>query len=325
MNIHQFLKFEPILKEKIWGGEKLTTLLHKKSALKNIGESWEVSGVKEAVSVVINRDLAGISLNDLIKHFKDEFVGGKVYKQFGDNFPLLIKFLDAKSALSVQLHPNNDLAKKRHNSFGKNEMWYVVQADAHANVIIGFKEKSNEKEFLDYINKKKLLELLNTEIIKKGDSYFIPAGTIHAIGAGALIAEIQQTSDITYRIYDWERPNLDGTYRELHTEAAKNALDYVAKDSFKAVYSENVNSTSEIISCSYFTTSILPLNGKVEINHQEKDSFVIYMCVSGNVTFQYEDQTENLQLGETLLVPACLKKFNITTEENSKLLEVYIK
>lgn len=325
MSIYQFLKFEPILKEKIWGGEKMTSLLNKKSNLKNIGESWEISGVKEAVSVVTNKGLKGFSLNDLIQRYKDEFVGGKVYKQFGDSFPLLIKFLDAKTALSVQLHPNNDLAKKRHNSFGKNEMWYVVQADAFANIIIGLKENSNEKEFLHHTNNKTLLQLLNTKEIKKGDSYFVPAGTIHAIGAGALIAEIQQTSDITYRVYDWERPNSDSTLRELHTQAAKEAIDYIAKDSYKADYIEKENNTSEIISCSYFTTSILPLNGKVEINHQEKDSFFIYMCVLGNVTFQYEDQTENLQLGETLLVPACMRKFKIIAKEKSKLLEVYIK
>tara|TARA_B110000091_G_scaffold115952_1_gene125104 strand:- start:1663 stop:2640 length:978 start_codon:yes stop_codon:yes gene_type:complete len=325
MSIYQFLKFEPILKEKIWGGEKLTFLLRKKSALKNIGESWEISGVKEAISVVANNKLKGSLLNELIVKYKSTLLGNKVFKQFGNDFPLLIKFLDAKKALSIQVHPNDDLAKKRHHSYGKNEMWYVLQADKEANLIIGFKKSSTVKEFVSHLENNTLLSSLNTEEIKEGDAYYIPTGTIHAIGAGTLIAEIQQTSDITYRIYDWERQNLDGTFRDLHTEAAKKAIDYVAKDSYKAVYLEKANSTSEIISCPYFTTSILPLNGEVEINHQEKDSFVIYICVSGNVTFQYENEVETLHLGETLLVPACVKEFKIIAEEKSKLLEVYIK
>ena len=325
MSIYQFLKFEPILKTKIWGGEKLISLLHKKSVLKNIGESWEISGVKEAISSVANKELKGILLNELIIKYKNNLLGDKVYKQFGNDFPLLIKFIDAKKALSIQVHPNNDLAKKRHNTFGKNEMWYVLQADKEANLIIGYKKNSSVKEFNTHLEENTLLSSLNTEEIKNGDAYYIPTGTIHAIGAGTLLAEIQQTSDITYRIYDWERKNSDGTFRELHAEAAKDAIDYLAKDSYKAVYSEKENSTSEIISSPYFTTSILPLQGKVEINHQQKDSFVIYMCVGGNVTFQYEDQIEELQLGETLLVPACLKEFNIIAKEKSKLLEVYIK
>jgi mannose-6-phosphate isomerase len=325
MSIQQLLKFEPILKEKVLGGEKLTTLLDKKSYLKNIGESWEISNVKENVSIVSNKKLKGKLLNELIKEHKNNLLGDKVYKQFGNNFPLLIKFLDAKKALSIQLHPNNELAKKRHNSFGKNEMWYVVQADEHANLIIGFKENSNAKEYLSHLEDKTLLSLLNTEGIKKGDSFFIPTGTIHAIGAGTLIAEIQQTSDITYRIYDWERPNLDGTFRELHTEDAIEAIDYATKESYKATYSEKENTSSEIISCQYFTTNILPLKGKVEVNHQEKDSFIIYMYVSGAVVFQYENQIEKLQMGETLLVPACIKKIHIIADEKSELLEVYIK
>ena len=325
MSIYQFLKFEPILKTKIWGGEKLISLLHKKSVLKNIGESWEISGVKEAISSVANKELKGTLLNELIIKYKNNLLGDKVYKQFGNDFPLLIKFIDAKKSLSIQVHPNNDLAKKRHNTFGKNEMWYVLQADKEANLIIGYKKNSSVKEFNTHLEENTLLSSLNTEEIKNGDAYYIPTGTIHAIGAGTLLAEIQQTSDITYRIYDWERKNSDGTFRELHTEAAKDAIDYLAKDSYKAVYSEKENSTSEIISSPYFTTNILPLQGKVEINHQQKDSFVIYMCVGGNVTFQYEDQIEELQLGETLLVPACLKEFNIIAKEKSKLLEVYIK
>lgn len=323
--MYQFLKFEPILKNKIWGGEKLTSLLGKKSALKNIGESWEISGVKEAISIVVNKELKGIPLDELIIKYKNNLLGDKVYEQFGNDFPLLIKFIDAKEALSIQVHPNNDLAKKRHQSFGKNEMWYVLQAEKNANLVIGYKKDSSVEEFDFHLKNKTLLSILNTESIKEGDAYYIPTGTIHAIGAGVLLAEIQQTSDITYRIYDWERKNAEGTFRELHTEAAKDAIDYHAKDVYKAAYSEEENSPSEIISNPYFTTSIVPLVGTLEINHQEKDSFVVYMCVAGGVTFQYEEQKESLQIGETLLVPATMKKFKIVAKEKSKLLEVYIK
>jgi mannose-6-phosphate isomerase len=325
MSIHQLLKFEPILKEKIWGGEKLISLLNKKSNLKSIGESWEISDIKENVSVVSNSNLKGTFLKELINEHKSNLVGEKVYRQFGENFPLLIKFIDAKKALSIQLHPNDDLAKKRHGTFGKTEMWYVMQADKFANLIVGFKNNSNTEEYLYHLENKTLLSLLNIEEIKKGDSYFIPTGTIHAIGAGVLIAEIQQTSDITYRIYDWDRPNSDGTFRDLHTQEAINAIDYNAKKSYKATYVGQENNTSEIISCKYFTTNILPLKGKLEVNHQEKDSFVVYMCVAGIVEFQYENQTEKLQMGETILVPACIKKIQITADEKAELLEVYIK
>ena len=263
MKINQLIKFEPILKDKIWGGEKLASLLNKQSKRKDIGESWEISDVEGDTSMVTNGHLKGKNLKELISEFKSDLVGDKIYTHFGEKFPLLIKFIDAKEALSIQLHPNDTLAKERHNSFGKTEMWYVMQADKNAN--------------------------------------------------------------ITYRIYDWDRPNPDGTFRDLHTEEAIDAIDYSAKDSYKTVYSKKENASSEIVSCQYFTTNVLPIKGELSINHQEKDSFVIYMCVEGNVTFQYENQTEKLKTGETILVPACIKNIKIIADEVSELLEVYIK
>ena len=325
MIINQFLKFTPILKEKIWGGEKLNSILNKNSSKKNIGESWEVSDVDENISIVSNGELKNKPLNELIKKYKSDLVGKKVYNKFKDKFPLLIKFIDAKEALSIQLHPNNQLAKKRHNSFGKTEMWYVLQADKNANLIVGFKNKTNKEEYLHHLKNKSLTDILNVDEVKKGDVYFIPTGRVHAIGAGVMLAEIQQTSDITYRIYDWDRPNKDGTYRELHTEQALDAIDFSAKESYKTVYDKQENESTEIISCNYFTTNVLPINEDLFINHQEKDSFVIYMCVAGNVEFEYKNQKEKLSLGETILVPACIKNFRISSDEKSELLEVYIK
>ncbi|MEQ6124183.1 type I phosphomannose isomerase catalytic subunit [Pseudotenacibaculum sp. MALMAid0570] len=321
----QFLKFNPILKEKIWGGEKLITLLDKKSQRKDVGESWELSDVEGDISIVANGDLKGKDLKQLIQEYKDDLVGEKVYNQFRDKFPLLIKFIDAKEALSIQLHPHDDLAMKRHNSFGKTEMWYVMQADNQANLIVGFQKDVTKQEYLEHLESKSLTKILNIDEVQKGDVYFIPTGRVHAIGAGVMLAEIQQTSDITYRVYDWDRQDSEGNYRELHTEEAIDAIDYTSKQTYKTSYQKTANKPVEIVSCPYFTTNILSISNKLSVNHLNKDSFVIYMCVEGNVTFRFEDQQEELKMGETLLVPASMKEFEIDATLASELLEVYIK
>ncbi|MBN4082894.1 class I mannose-6-phosphate isomerase, partial [bacterium AH-315-A23] len=241
MNINYPIKFEPILKDKIWGGEKLKTLFNKKSTRKDIGESWEVSDVNGNVSVVTNGDLKGKTLQEILRLYKDQLVGENVYKNFGDNFPLLIKFIDAKEALSIQVHPNDDLAKERHNSFGKTEMWYVMQAEDEGDLIVGFNKDSSKEEYVEHLENKKLLEILNQEKVKKGDVYFIPTGRIHAIGAGVLLAEIQQTSDITYRVYDWDRLDDEGNSRELHTELALDAIDYSSEKKYTTDYKTETN------------------------------------------------------------------------------------
>lgn len=320
-----FLKFTPILKDKIWGGEKLATLLHKNSDRKNIGESWEISDVEGDTSIVANGILKGKNLKELISDYKGDLVGEKIYHHFGEKFPLLIKYIDAKEALSIQLHPNDELAKKRHNSFGKTEMWYVMQADKKANLIVGFQKEVTPKEYLHHLENKTLMDILNIDEVQKGDVYFIPTGRVHAIGAGVMLAEIQQTSDITYRIYDWDRANPDGTFRELHTEEAIDAIDYSAKESYKTSYSKLQNKSSEIVSCPYFITNTISLHGRITVNHNHKDSFVIYLCVEGTTTFTHKNQTEILEMGETLLVPASIKNFDIAAKIPSELLEVYIK
>ncbi len=325
MKINQFLKFEPILKEKIWGGEKLIEVLNKNSIKKNIGESWEISDVENDTSIVANGSLKGQSLKQLIREFKSDLVGEKIYNHFGEKFPLLIKYIDAKEALSIQLHPDDVLAKKRHNSFGKTEMWYVMQADEKANLIVGFKNKVSPNEYEQHVKNNSLLSVLNVDEVSEGDVYFIEPGKIHAIGAGVLLAEIQQTSDVTYRIYDWERPNPDGTFRDLHTKEAIDAIDYSVKDSYNSKYNKEENTASEMVSCPYFTTNILPITKTLNINHSDKDSFVIYMCVKGNATFSHQNNEEKLRYGETILIPACIKEFEISTTTNSELLEVFIK
>ena len=324
MHINQFLRFDPILKDKIWGGTKLSDLLGQKSDRNDIGESWEISDVENDTSVVSNGVLKGTDLKELISTFKGDFVGQKIYQHFGEKFPLLIKFIDAKEALSIQLHPNDALAKKRHNSFGKTEMWYVMQADYKANLIVGFKKNATKEEYVHHLENKSLEKILNIDQVTSGDVYFIPTGRVHAIGAGVLLAEIQQTSDITYRIYDWDRKDLEGNYRDLHTEEAIDAIDYMAKPPYKTSYSKKQNESSQIVSCPYFTTHVIPIKGQMSIDHSKKDSFVIYMCVKGKAIFSNENNHEELSIGQTLLVPAALKHFVINSDVDTELLEVFI-
>ncbi|MBZ9632452.1 class I mannose-6-phosphate isomerase [Salegentibacter sp. LM13S] len=318
------IKFFPILKEKIWGGEKLKTILNKETNRDDLGESWEISGVEGAISVVANGELKGFSLKDLLEEYKDEILGKKIYEQFNADFPLLIKFIDANTELSVQLHPHDDLAQQRHNSFGKTEMWYIMQADKGAKINIGFKESVSKEDYITRLEEGEIVELLNFEEVKKGDSFFINTGKVHAIGAGVLLAEIQQTSDVTYRIYDWDRTDDEGNSRELHTALAIDAIDFEKKDDFKLNYEKDKNTSSEIASCQYFTTNYLPVEGEITKDYSNLDSFVIYMCVSGNGKVSVNGNSEKIAQGETLLIPAQNKEVQLSAE-NCELLEVYIK
>jgi len=319
------LKFKPILKEKIWGGKKLKDLLNKESDEDNIGESWEISTVENDISFVVNGSLKGRSLIELIEKDGEHLLGKKVYREFGNQFPLLIKYIDAKEALSIQLHPNDELARSKHNSFGKTEMWYVMQADKRANLQVGFKELINKEDYIKNVKNKTLVDILNFDEVDKGDVYFIPPGRIHAIGAGVLLAEIQQTSDITYRIYDWDRKDSEGNYRDLHTDEALEAIDFTMETKYSTSYVNSINETSNIIDCQYFTTNILPIDKEISIDNTSLDSFVIYMCVSGKgIKLRSNNFEEIIKIGETILVPAAINKFDIIPLGMSELLEIYI-
>ena len=318
------IKFTPILKEKIWGGNKLKNNLNKETTKNNLGESWEISGVPGDISVVANGELKGFSLKDLLNEYKAKFVGDKIYREFDADFPLLIKFIDAKTELSVQLHPNDELAQQRHNSFGKTEMWYIMQADKGAKINVGFKESISKEDYIARLEEGRIVELLNFEEVKKGDSFFINTGKVHAIGAGVLLAEIQQTSDVTYRIYDWDRTDDEGNSRELHTALAIDAIDFEKKDDFKLNYKRAANTSSEVASCKYFTTNYLPVKGDINKDYSNLDSFVIYMCVGGNGTISVNGNSENIKQGETILIPAENKQVEISAK-NCELLEVFIK
>lgn len=319
------LKFKPILKQTIWGGEKLSGK-STDPALKNaIGESWEISGVEDHISVVSEGLLAENTLEELIEVYMGDLVGDRVYEKFGVEFPLLIKYIDACDNLSIQVHPNDTTAKERHNAYGKTEMWYMVDAGPETELILGFQKDTDKNEYLAHLRQNSLPDLLNVEKVKKGDCFFIPAGTVHAICKGCLIAEIQQTSDITYRIYDYDRRDKNGTPRELHTELATDVINFSAQKEHAIHYHIHENHTEELVSCNYFTTNILKFDKEVEKDYMEIDSFVIYMCLEGNFSIVYDiDQFVKVSKGETVLVPACFKDIFLIPEKEAQILEIYI-
>jgi len=309
MNLYP-LSFAPIFKERIWGGEKLEKELHKPIHQPLIGESWEVSTVKGDISVISNGALKGTPLQVLIEQAPEALLGRAVYKRFGTDFPLLIKFIDAAQDLSIQVHPNDALAKARHNSFGKTEMWYIMEADTDASIIIGFNKNVSREEYQAHLADKTLSQLLHFEKVKHGDMFFIPAGKIHAIGAGVLLAEIQQTSDITYRVYDFDRKDKNGNYRELHTELALDAIDFERKDDFRKSYAKAKNTVNPAVVSPYFTTDYLKINQEMPLT-LSGESFHIYMGVAGKGSLQYGDMELPLEKGQTVLVPACCKQINL--------------
>ena len=321
------LKFKPILKTVVWGGEKIAPFKGITTEQHNIGESWELSGVRGHESVVANGEFEGRTITSLIEEFKGKLVGEKVYAGNGNVFPLLIKFIDARSDLSIQVHPDDKLAAERHNSKGKTEMWYVVGADEGAHLLSGLKEEITPDEYVRRIGDNTITDVLTDFKVKAGDVFFPPAGRIHAIGTGCFIAEIQQTSDITYRIYDYGRLGLDGKPRELHTELAKDAIDYKVYPEYKSEYKEEANAENQLVSCRYFTTSEYNLSEPVSKDLSGTDSFLIVICIEGRGTVvDKEDSDERIEIhqGETVLIPASSKGVEFIPEGNMKLITSYI-
>ncbi|AWH83746.1 mannose-6-phosphate isomerase [Flavobacterium album] len=315
------LIFEPILKDRIWGGTKLETDLGKTNLpTKTTGESWELSAVNGDVSVVKDGAYAGKPLTELLEKYPAEILGTKVHEQFGTQFPLLFKFLDAREDLSIQVHPNDELAKKRHNSFGKTEMWYVMQADEGSRIIVGFKHKSNPEEYLKHLEDKNLIEILNEVPAEKGQTFFLETGTIHAIGAGIVIAEIQQTSDITYRIYDWDRVDANGKGRELHVDLALDAMNYNTTDTQKN-YTQEPNQSNVMVDCPYFTTSYLPLDGSAG-KSGNGESFTVYICTDGAFSVELDGKKYDFKKGDTVLIPAAMQSYLLNGK--ATLLEISI-
>lgn len=316
------IRFEPILKEKIWGGDKLRTVLNKKTNATNIGESWEISGVEGSESVVKNGTYAGLTIAELMRMSGEDFIGKKNYKQFRNQFPLLVKFLDANTNLSVQVHPDDQMAREEHNSFGKTEMWYIMDHDKDAEIIVGLKDENVDKELLRSVNKSNVYDIFNSKKVSKGDAYFIPAGKVHAIGAGVLAAEIQQTSDITYRVYDWDRRDSEGKTRELHIDQSICATKEFYDDS-KRQLPQRTNTPLTIVDCTYFTTNVIEVTKGYERDYTKLDSFIILMCVEGYAYVTVNGNTEIVQKGETVLLPAKTNKVSFFTKY-AQLLEVFV-
>jgi mannose-6-phosphate isomerase len=255
-----------------------------------------------------------------------DIVGEKNYKTFGLEFPLLFKYIDADDVLSIQVHPDDELSKERHNAYGKTEMWYILDADKGADIITGFKQEMNKELYLEKFNSGQLQSVLNVEKAQKGDVFYIPAGRVHAIGKGILLAEIQQTSDVTYRIYDWDRVDEKGNGRELHTDLAIDAFDYKHYDTYKTEYLSQDNKAVNLEDCKYFTTNLIDLKQTIETDYSFLDSFIVYMCVEGSAKISLDNGTEEtIALGETVLIPAIAEKVQLVPETDTKLLEVFIK
>lgn len=318
-------KFNPILKPVIWGGSDICRFKKIEPLQDGIGESWEISGVGGNISTISNGLLAGTSLEELLNHRGKELVGEKVYQKFGNTFPLLIKFIDARDDLSIQVHPDDALGKKRHNSFGKTEMWYVVNAAPGAYLYSGFKERITPDEYPETIKNNTFTDKLQKYDVKSGDVFYLPAGRVHAIGAGCFIAEIQQTSDITYRIYDYNRKDVAGKSRELHTELAKDAIDYKVYDTYRSDYQPDINHPVQLVTSPYFTTNLLEADSRMDRDYSTLDSFVIFICMDGLCTVKDDKgNSETLRQGESMLVAANTHSVTIIPDGFSKLLETYV-
>ncbi len=317
--------FKPILKDVIWGGSDICPFKGITPGLSGIGESWELSHVENNYSIVDNGALEGKSLDDLISEYGNQLVGKKVLDQFGSTFPLLIKFIDARDDLSIQVHPDDKLAKIRHNSFGKTEMWYVIKAAEGAALYSGFSKQIDADEYIRRVKDNTIMDVLQRYEVKEGDVFFLPAGRVHAIGSGCFIAEIQQTSNITYRIYDYNRRDANGNERELHTELAKDAIDYTLYPDYRTKYEPHKNTPVQLVACKYFTTNLLDLDVSLTRDFSALDSFVVYICMSGKASIRDNKGNEiTVHQGQTVLIPADTEVVTVDPYSEVKFMETYI-
>lgn len=317
--------FEPLLKKVIWGGSDICNYKEISPSQEGIGESWEVSHVNDNFSVVANGPLKGQNIDDLIRIYGERLTGKAVMNRLGNRFPLLIKFIDAAQNLSIQVHPNDELAKKRHDSMGKTEMWYVIKAKPGASLLIGFTKELDQEEYIRRMEDNTIMEVMREYPVKEGEVFFLPAGRVHAICAGCMIAEIQQTSDITYRIYDYKRKDADGNERQLHTEESIEAINYTFIEDARTYYTGKINEPTRLVESPYFTTNLLEINKPKKTDLTSLDSFVIYICVEGAVEIiDNEGHSLRIHQGQTALVPAETKAVTLNPEQEARLLQTFI-
>ena len=316
-------KFNPLLKSILWGGEKIVPFKHLTSDQKQVGESWEISGVKDNESVVSNGEYKGWTLNKLVETLKDKLVGKENYERFGNEFPLLVKFIDAREQLSIQVHPTDEQAQAQGLGRGKTEMWYVMESDADASLRSGLKQKITPEQYKEMVENDTITEALCEYPVKEGDVFFLPAGRIHSIGAGCFLAEIQETSDVTYRIYDFKRKDAEGNYRQLHTKEAAECIDYTVYPDYRTQYEARQNEPVELVSCPYFTTSVYDLTEPMTLDYSDLDSFVIFVGLKGEGEItDAEGNTISFRAGESVLLPATATTVKVSG--TVKFLESYV-
>ena len=319
----ELFKFEPLLKQTIWGGNKIVAFKHIQSDMENVGESWEISGVPSDESIVANGEYKGKNLNEVLAEMKEKLVGEENYKRFGDRFPLLIKFIDARQDLSIQVHPDDETAHRQGKAMGKTEMWYVMDSDEDASLKVGLKKKITPEEYARMVEDDTICDALGNYKVKSGDCFFIPAGRIHAICSGSFIAEIQQTSDVTYRIYDYKRKDKNGNYRELHTKEAAEAIDYTVLDDYRTEYTPVKNEATQLVSCPLFTTAVYDLTEPMTLDYSELDSFVILIALKGEGSILTSSgNSYSFREGESILLPATTEMVKV--EGNIKFLETFV-
>ena len=318
-------KFVPILKSVIWGGDRIVSYKRIESDLQHIGESWEISGVDNNLSVVSEGPCRGLTIVELIAQYRDRLVGRENYARYGNRFPLLVKFIDARKDLSIQVHPNDTLAAQRHGTCGKSEMWYVVDTLPGAHLCSGFSRPLATSDYDRVVADGSIVELLHYDRVKAGDVYYLPAGRVHSLGAGCFIVEVQQANDVTYRIYDYNRRDKDGKLRELHVDQAKDAIDYTVLPDYRTHYVSRLNESVQLVDSPHFIVSLYELSEAMECDYSDLDSFVIYICIEGGALLvDSEGQTTRLSAGETVLVPAMSDAVTILPDNKVKLLEVFV-
>ena len=315
-------RFEPLLKQTLWGGDKIIPFKHLNTKMEQVGESWEISGVKDFETIVANGPDKGKSLNQLVSEMKDQLVGKENYERFGDEFPLLVKFIDAHQDLSIQVHPSDEVAHRQGKSHGKTEMWYALPSTPGAMLYNGLKQQITPEQYKQMVENDTITDALARYEVSEGDVFFIPAGRIHAIGAGCFVAEIQQTSDVTYRIYDFKRKDKNGNYRELHTQLAAESIDYTVLDNYRTEYEPLKNEGVQVATCPYFTTAVYDLTEPMTLDYSELDSFVILIAVKGEGRLICNGEEMPFQMGDTVLLPATTNEVRV--EGEVKFLETYV-
>ena len=319
----QPIKFNPLLKSTLWGGNKIIPFKHLDSNQENVGESWEISGVPNNETIVSDGELKGQKLNDVVATLKDKLVGTANYKRFGNEFPLLIKFIDARQDLSIQVHPTDEIAKQQGKERGKTEMWYIMDSDADAKLYSGLKMQITPEQYKEMVENDTICDALAQYKVKADDCFFLPAGRIHAIGTGCFLAEIQQTSDVTYRIYDFKRKDKDGNYRQLHTQEASECINYNVEKDYRTEYTPKKNEGVNLVNCPYFNTAVYDLDEPMTLDYSELDSFVILIGIKGEGTIKdNEGNKTSLKVGETILIPATTQSLKV--EGTVKFLETYV-